>query len=365
LFKLLRQKVSGLFGLDDSFVPLFTTLINEIKSRALAIGCCHRKQNVGQRLKLTCTHCFETTEDPDNRFCADCPIKGPTWASVNIGVWICMPCSGIHRSLGVHITQVRSVDLDKWKPEWVEVMKTWGNSKANAVWEAKLPEDYDGKPTEVEAQELTPKMQKFIKDKYERKKWYSESRAQAMAKKAEKKKEEEGSDDSDDDKAKKTTAKKPVIVMKVQAPAAAAAPAQRKATSPRHVKEKAAENLLDDFDPFNIGPATTTPAIIPPPSQPAAFVQAPPAPAPVAVAAPKPGIDLNFLYGAGAPAGSSYGQQQPQGGQQWMPQQPTWNAGGAMPQQQQQQFGGMQPMQGYGAPQQQQQQGQWGGGTFL
>ena len=106
-------------------------------------------------------------EEPDNRYCADCPIKGPTWASVNLGVWICMPCSGIHRSLGTHITQVRSVDLDKWKPEWVEVMKTWGNAKANVVWEAKMPKGYEGRPNETEAQELTPKLQKFIKDKYE------------------------------------------------------------------------------------------------------------------------------------------------------------------------------------------------------
>lgn len=34
--------------------------------------------------------------------------RGPRWASVNLGIFICMQCSGIHRSLGVHISKVRT-----------------------------------------------------------------------------------------------------------------------------------------------------------------------------------------------------------------------------------------------------------------
>jgi stromal membrane-associated protein len=83
-----------------------------------------------------------------------------------------MPCSGIHRSLGTHITQVRSVDLDTWNAGWISTVKAIGNIKSNAMYEATLPKNYDGKPTETDAQELSPKLQKFIRDKYERKRWF-------------------------------------------------------------------------------------------------------------------------------------------------------------------------------------------------
>jgi stromal membrane-associated protein len=48
-------------------------------------------------------------------------------------------CSGIHRSLGTHISKVKSADLDTWTPVQLENMQRWGNDKANAYWEANLP----------------------------------------------------------------------------------------------------------------------------------------------------------------------------------------------------------------------------------
>lgn len=47
----------------------------------------------------------------------------PRWASTNLGVFMCIRCSGIHRSMGVHISKVKSVSLDKWSPEQVEVYR--------------------------------------------------------------------------------------------------------------------------------------------------------------------------------------------------------------------------------------------------
>ena len=48
-------------------------------------------------------------------------ISGPRWASWNLGIFLCIRCAGIHRNLGVHITKVKSVNLDTWTPEQVAV----------------------------------------------------------------------------------------------------------------------------------------------------------------------------------------------------------------------------------------------------
>lgn len=63
----------------------------------------------------------------------------PTWASINIGVLLCIECSGIHRSLGVHISKVRSVTLDAWEPEVLRVMTKLGNTIANSILEYTVP----------------------------------------------------------------------------------------------------------------------------------------------------------------------------------------------------------------------------------
>ena len=63
----------------------------------------------------------------------------PTWASINIGVLLCIECSGIHRSLGVHISKVRSVTLDAWEPEVLRVMTKIGNTIANSILEYTVP----------------------------------------------------------------------------------------------------------------------------------------------------------------------------------------------------------------------------------
>ena len=104
----------------------------------------------------------------ENAKCADCALPGsgsrPTWASVSLGVFICFRCAGIHRGLGVHISQVRSCSLDTWLFKQVEFMASCGgNTQANAYWENML----ERKPE----LETLGDLENFIKDKYVAKKF--------------------------------------------------------------------------------------------------------------------------------------------------------------------------------------------------
>ncbi|KAK7816426.1 putative adp-ribosylation factor gtpase-activating protein agd13 [Quercus suber] len=84
--------------------------------------------------------------------------------SANIGVFICLKCCGVHKSLGTHISKVLSVTLDEWSDDEIESMvEVGGNSSANAIYEAFVPGGYE-KPGPDASHELHAK---FIRAKYE------------------------------------------------------------------------------------------------------------------------------------------------------------------------------------------------------
>jgi hypothetical protein len=104
---------------------------------------------------------------PENRECADCRARNPTWASTNLGVFVCIRCSGLHRQVGVHITKVKSCTMDLWAPEQIAHIQKLGNGIAKRIYEAKLPANY-GKPAESEDSAL---VLQWIRAKYEKKKF--------------------------------------------------------------------------------------------------------------------------------------------------------------------------------------------------
>jgi hypothetical protein len=101
---------------------------------------------------------------PGNDRCADCGQHDPEWASINIGVAICVRCSGGHRALGTHVSQVRSLKLDNWSEENLAKMESFGNDKVNAILEVFIPMFI---PRPAELPESDSVRARFIKLKYE------------------------------------------------------------------------------------------------------------------------------------------------------------------------------------------------------
>eukprot|EP00996_Jenningsia_fusiforme_P002260 NODE_3097_length_1050_cov_28.292707_g2844_i0.p1 GENE.NODE_3097_length_1050_cov_28.292707_g2844_i0~~NODE_3097_length_1050_cov_28.292707_g2844_i0.p1 ORF type:complete len:282 (+),score=44.54 NODE_3097_length_1050_cov_28.292707_g2844_i0:81-848(+) len=114
--------------------------------------------------------------DPENSVCFDCNSHGPRWASASHGIFLCLRCSGIHRNLGVHISKVKSVNLDKWTSAQVKRMEDVGNRRGRRLYEAetsrkvKKPDEHTDDRT----------MESYIRLKYEQRAFFSKDAGEEL-----------------------------------------------------------------------------------------------------------------------------------------------------------------------------------------
>ncbi|KAM0450307.1 hypothetical protein ACHAO4_006729 [Trichoderma viride] len=102
--------------------------------------------------------------DQGNCWCADCGSGAKVeWVSINLGIILCIECSGIHRSLGTHISKIRSLTLDikSFTVDIVEMLLLVGNRVSNMIWEAKLDHSQKLPPQATREQRL-----RYITAKY-------------------------------------------------------------------------------------------------------------------------------------------------------------------------------------------------------
>ncbi|XP_029015961.1 arf-GAP with dual PH domain-containing protein 2 isoform X2 [Betta splendens] len=117
---------------------------------------------------------LELVKQGDNSRCADCGAPDPEWASYVLGVFVCLNCSGTHRSLS---SRVKSIKLDNWEDDWVENMRSKGNASVRALYEKAVPVYYY-RPQQSDCAVLR---EQWIRAKYERKEFTGEMKYPPLA----------------------------------------------------------------------------------------------------------------------------------------------------------------------------------------
>uniref|UniRef100_A0A8C8LV76 ArfGAP with SH3 domain, ankyrin repeat and PH domain 1b n=1 Tax=Oncorhynchus tshawytscha TaxID=74940 RepID=A0A8C8LV76_ONCTS len=104
----------------------------------------------------------EVLRMPGNEVCCDCGAADPKWLSTNLGILTCIECSGIHREMGVHISRIQSMELDKLGTSELLLAKNVGNSSFNEIMEENLP---GPSPKPTPSSDMTVRKE-FINAKY-------------------------------------------------------------------------------------------------------------------------------------------------------------------------------------------------------
>ena len=100
---------------------------------------------------------------PGNSNCCDCNVEKPKWASLNNGVFLCLKCAGVHRSLGLDFSTIRSLQIDSWTDKQILYLSKGGNTRfKNNLSEYKI--DPDSQPELKYKCKASDYYRKFLKN---------------------------------------------------------------------------------------------------------------------------------------------------------------------------------------------------------
>ncbi|KAM4522093.1 arf-GAP with SH3 domain, ANK repeat and PH domain-containing protein 2b [Odontesthes bonariensis] len=125
---------------DEAECQIWVSVLQNSKEEALNMAF-KGDQDQGENnivQELTKAIVMEVKRMSGNDSCCDCGAAGPTWLSTNLGVLICIECSGIHREMGVHYSRIQSLDLDVLGTSELLLAKNVGNASFNEIMEADL-----------------------------------------------------------------------------------------------------------------------------------------------------------------------------------------------------------------------------------
>ncbi|NXU26613.1 ASAP1 protein, partial [Thalassarche chlororhynchos] len=158
---------------DEQDCVAWVSVLSNSKEEALNVAFRVQGRGESSQEELTRAIIEEVRGMPRNRECCDCSAPDPTWLSINLGILICIECSGIHREMGVHLSRIQSLSLDKLATSELLLARNIGNSGFNDIMEANLP-SFALKPT---AHSDMAFRKNFIISKYVEKKYAKRSPA--------------------------------------------------------------------------------------------------------------------------------------------------------------------------------------------